>query len=324
MRILISALKFKTMSENNAKTILITGGAGFIGSHLVKRLVDEEHKVHLLIKKSTDIWRIKDVLKKVELHYENLLDKKSLLEVVKKINPNGVFHLAASNIASGVTASDEEVLRVNILGFKNLVDSLQEIDYEFFVNTGSFMEYGPKGGAVKESDLCAPTELYSISKLGATLYGQAIAKKYDKPIVTFRMFTPYGPALQSGRLVYEVVNRALKNETIEVTNREIARDFIFVEDIVSLYIECMDKAKKSKGEVFNAGSGKTVKLDELVEYIINKTNSKSVVKWGERPLLAYDSKLWQADMEKTFGNFTWRPGHTFEQGLNKTIEYYQK
>lgn len=322
MKILKLNLNYKIMPKNNAKIILVTGGAGFIGSHLSRRLVRDGYKVHLLIKKSTDTWRLKDILEKVAVHYESLLDKENLFTLIRQIKPNGIFHLAASNIASGVTGSDEDVLRVNVLGFKNLVDSLSDIDYEFLINTGSFMEYGPKDRAVKESDLCAPTELYSISKLSATLYGQAMAKRNNKPIITFRLFTPYGPALQPGRLVYEAINRALKNAEIKVTNRGVARDFIFVADIVNLYIESMKKAKELSGEIFNAGSGNTVSVGELVDYVINKTASKSKIKWGEQPLLAYDAKLWQADMTKTFSRFDWRPKYTFKQGLDRTIEYY--
>ncbi|OGH59398.1 MAG: hypothetical protein A2725_01050 [Candidatus Magasanikbacteria bacterium RIFCSPHIGHO2_01_FULL_33_34] len=310
--------------SNSNKKILVTGGAGFIGSHLVERLVSEGYDVNILIKETTDTWRIEHILDKVNLHYVSLLDKNSLESFVNKLKPYGVFHLAASNIASGVTAGDEDVLNTNILGFKNLVDSLKDIDYNFFVNTGSFMEYGPKQYPVKESDLCEPTELYSISKLSATLYGQAVAKTSNKPIITFRLFTPYGPKIQKGRLVYEVVKRALDGRDIEITNKDVSRDFIYVGDLVDLYMSAIDSAKNNKGGIFNAGSGKAVQLGELVKIVMNLTGSKSNINWGERPLLDYDSKLWQADMENTFKNFNWKPKYSLEAGLKEVINYLKK
>ena len=311
------------MAENK-KTILVTGGAGFIGSHLVKRLLKDGHSVHLLLKKSTNCSHLQNELKHLNCHYIDLLDMAELKKLIQSIKPQGIFHLAASNIASGVTASDQEVLNTNILCFKNLVDSVNEIDYEFLINTGSFMEYGPKTWAVKETDLCEPTELYSISKLSATLYGQAMARKFNKPIITFRLFTPYGPAMQAGRLVYEVINCALKNIDIEVTNREVARDFIFVEDIVDLYIKAMFKAKDAAvGEIFNLGSGKAVSIGDLVDMVVQKTASHSQINWGNKPLLAYDSKLWQADMNKTFQTFAWKPKYSLMDGLDSTIEYFK-
>lgn len=310
--------------ELNSKDILVTGGAGFIGSHLVKRLLKDGHNVHLLLKKSTNCDRLVSEMPYLHCHNVDLLNKTELKEFLQKIKPQGIFHLAASNIASGVTASDEDVLNTNILGFKNLVDSVTEIDYDFLINTGSFMEYGPKARPVKESDLCEPTELYSISKLSATLYGQAMANKFNKPIITFRLFTPYGPSVQKGRLIYEVVNRALKNIEIEVTNREVARDLIFVEDIVEIYIKSMSVAKNVRGEIFNLGSGAAVSIGELVELVLKKTASSSEVRWGNKPLLAYDSKLWQADMTKTFQTFDWKPSYSLEEGINKTIEYFKQ
>lgn len=305
------------------KTILVTGGAGFVGSHLVKRLLKDKHNVHLLLKESTNCFRLRNELGHFHCHYIDLLNLSALKKIIQSVKPQGIFHLAASNIASGVTASDEEVLNINILGFKNLVDSANGVDYEFLINTGSFMEYGPKAGPVKETELCAPTELYSVSKLSATLYGQAVARKFNKPIITFRLFTPYGPAMQPGRLIYEVVNRALKNTDIEVTNREVARDFIFVEDIADLYAKAMFMAKDAGGEIFNLGSGMTVSIGKLVDMIVQKTASHSQILWGKKPLLVYDSKLWQADMAKTFQTFDWKPKYSFAEGLDNTIEYFK-
>jgi nucleoside-diphosphate-sugar epimerase len=309
--------------KNTIKTILVTGGAGFIGSHLVKRLIKDGHDIHLLLRKDTNCFRIQDEFKNLNCHHVNLLDREGIHETIKIIKPHGVFHLAASNIASGVTASDEEVLNTNIIGFKNLVDGVNSLDYEFFVNTGSFMEYGPKDGPVEENSICEPTELYSISKLSATLYGQAMAKKFSKPIITFRLFTPYGPAVQPGRLVYEVVNRALSGTSIEVSNRDVARDFVFVEDIIDLYILAIEKASEFSGQIFNLGSGQAVSIGELVEKVIEKTVSVSKILWGNKPLLAYDSKLWQANMNKTSQAFAWVPKYTLDNGLEKTIQSFK-
>ncbi len=344
-----------------SERVLVTGGAGFIGSHLVRRLLTENYSVSILVKDSTDLWRLEnlecldynahcicskktceseasliskqknsehyskccsDIKNKINLVKADLKNIEELKKVMKELQPDGVFHLAASNIASGVTAPDQEVLLTNLLGTKNLIDSLKEIDYKFFVNTGSFMEYGPKNHAVKESEICEPTELYSISKLGATLYGQAVAKKENKPIATLRIFTPYGPMVQPGRLVYEVINRALRGDDIEVTNKEVSRDFIYVEDLMDLYLAVAGKVRENPGVVVNAGSGEPVSIETLVNLTLELISSKSNVKWGDKPILAYDSKLWQADtsLAKKLG---WTPKHSLETGLKKTIDYYQ-
>lgn len=307
-----------------SRTILVTGAAGFIGSHLIGRLVATGHQVCILVKPSTNLIRIKELLPKVTCCRADLLDFAGLKRELEEIKPQGVFHLAASNIQSGVTASDDEVVKTNILGIRNLLQALSHVDYDFFINLGSFLEYGPKPSPIKESDLCAPTELYSITKLAATLYGQTIARRDNKPVITFRLFTPYGPAIQPGRLIYEVINHALRNEEISLTQPNIARDFIFVGDLLDLLLEAKDKAKERKGEIFNAGSGKAITLESVVSEVLKITGSKSKIKWGAFKSVAYDNELWQADLSKTLANFTWRPAHTLSSGLVETVDWFKK
>ena len=85
----------------------------------------------------------------------------------------------------------------------------------------------------------------------------------------------------------------------------------------------MEKAREHPGEIFNAGSGKATALKEVVDDIFHITASKSGVSWG-KPMSSYDAPLWQADMQKTFSAFSWRPKHSLRNGLEKTIEWYRK
>lgn len=310
------------MNKNN--TILVTGAAGFIGSHLVKRLVADGFKVVALVKSTSDLWRIKNVSSEIDFCYADILSFNNLKQELEKIKPQGVFHLAASNIRSGVTAPDEEVVSANILGIRNLLQAMEPIGYDFFINMGSFLEYGPKPHAVKEDELCVPTELYSVTKLAATLYGQTVATNNGRPIITLRLFTPYGPFIQHGRLIYELMNRALKNEEINVTNPKITRDFLYAEDLIDLLIEAADKAGEYKGKIFNAGSGQAVSLESLVSEVLKITESNSKISWGSFSVQAYDAEIWQADLTKTLSYFKWRPRNSLTAGLTKTADWFIK
>lgn len=306
---------------NGAQKILITGAAGFIGSHLVRRLVKDGHEVHVILREKSNTHRINDLLPQLNIHRGDLADNEFLRKLTEKIKPRGVFHLAAATIMSGVMASSEEVIRTNIAGSVNLIDALNGVDYDYFINTGSFSEYGFKDRPIKESDICEPIELYSITKLAQTLYSQTSARIKDKPILTFRLFTPYGPAVQKGRLIYNVIYNALRNQEISLTRPSVARDFIYVDDLIELYLEAADRAKKLKGEIFNAGSGVKTSLKELAGKAIKISGSKSGINWGAFPPVYYDSDKWQADMTKTFSKFNWRPKYDLDAGLAKTTDW---
>lgn len=320
--LLMCVIRYTTINQyGHMRTILVTGAAGFIGSHLVRTLIASHHKVSIVVRPASDLSRIKDVLPNVRRFVGDLADRKAMEIIVKEANPIGVFHCAVSNMQRGVAAPDEEVIRNNMLGIVNLLTALGQTDYRFFVNTGSFLEYSVGSRTQKESDRCEPMELYSITKLAATLYGQMVAWRDKKPIVTLRLFSPYGTAMQKGRLLETVISHALSNEDIPMTEPHITRDLIFVEDIVDLYLEAMERAREMRGEVFNMGTGTSTTLQELVRLVIRLTGSTGKAKWNALPRVSYDSDTWQADMEKTFSRFAWRPKHTLQSGIQETIAW---
>lgn len=310
--------------EINAKKILITGANGFIGSHLTRRLMNGGNEVHILLREKSDTRKLVDILPRLNIHHGDITDSAFLKKLVSDIRPEGIFHLAASTIMSGVRTSNDELIRINMTGTANLIDGLDNVNYDYFINTGSFFEYGFKDEPMKELDICEPTELYSITKLAQTLYAQAAAKMKNKPIVSFRIFTPYGPGVQEGRLVYNVVYNALLNKDINLTKPSTVRDFIFVDDIVELYLEAAGKAQYLKGEIFNAGSGVKTSLELFVEKVMKITDSKSKVNWGAYSPVYYDSDMWQADMAKTFSKFIWRPHYDIDSGIKKTVDWFKE
>src|SRR3990167_3392209 len=157
------------------KKILVTGATGFVGANLVRRLVDENYQVYILKRKNSNIWRIKDLISKISTFDIDLLEKQRLFKLVHKIKPRVIFHLANLGLYGGQDSSIEESIKVNLLGTVNLIKSLDTVNYECFINTGSSSEYGTKVSPIKENDLCEPSTNYALSKLAGTIYAQAYA-----------------------------------------------------------------------------------------------------------------------------------------------------
>jgi nucleoside-diphosphate-sugar epimerase len=308
----------------NAQKILITGAAGFVGARLARACLAAGDDVTVLLRPSSDAWRIRDILPRLSRVEGDLTDAVDVRRIMDEASPDGIFHCAASNIMSGVIASSDEVIRVNLQGTVHLMDAAAASGVKFFVNSGTFLEYAPQTRPIRESDPCAPPEIYSISKLAATLYGQAVYRTKGLAVVTLRLFTPYGPGLQKGRLAYELITRALRHDDISLTAPSVARDFIFVDDLAELYRAAGRHAVSYAGRIFNAGSAVSVTLGDLVRMVLEMTGSHSRVIWGDRPAVAYDATAWCADMKKTRDSLGWRPRHTLEDGLRETIEWYRR
>jgi len=321
------------VTNENGKKILVTGGAGFIGSHLARRLLIDGYSVAVLTREGTDLYRIKDLLSvygssgngkeknRLTIIQSDLSDLEDLKEKIQITNPSGVFHCAASNIKSGVAAPEEDLIRVNVLGVIHLIKALEGVDYKFFVNCGSYLEYGTHQDPLQESHQCSPLEIYAITKLTATLYCQSVAKNRGLPILTFRIFSPYGPDMEPGRLFYEVVKKAHTNQEIKLTKPETSRDFIFIDDIVDIFIKAIDKAGSLKGEIFNLGYGHAETIQSLVSSVFKNTASQSKVIWGGAKDVAYDQGCQEANMKKTFSASNWEPSYNLDAGVEKMISW---
>lgn len=303
------------------KNVLVTGATGFIGPHAVRALLRCGYQVHILIRPSSDLSALGECANKIVVHSADITNREAVIATVKDIAPAHIFHLATSTIMSGKTADAKTLLVTNVEGTINLMDAAARLGVSSFINMGSFLEYGPKNHSVTEDERCDPVELYAVTKLATTLYGQGLARRTDFPCITFRLFTPYGPGIQKGRLVRTLIEKVRDGEEVPLVKRSIARDFIYVEDIPALLTEAATHARAHAGEIFNLGSGTHTTMQELVRRVEDAVGAKARARWGAFPLLSYDSELWQADMKKTFSAFAWRPETSLEEGLRRVVAH---
>jgi nucleoside-diphosphate-sugar epimerase len=306
-----------------ADKVLITGASGFVGSNLARRLLREGCEVHILSRPLSPQWRLKDILPKLNNHTIDLLELQKLKELIRTIKPEIIFHLAALGVFNGISPSEKKLFENNFLGTVNLIRACNEIEYKCFINTGSSSEYGPKEKPMKETDICEPMNAYGISKLAALLYGSFIAKTENRPIIGLRLFSPFGYFDDIQRLIPSVIISALQNKDILLSNPQGVRDFIFIEDVVEAYLKFINEAEQFKGEIFNLGSGEETSAQNAAETICGLTNTESNLKKGVVSPRPWDTAHWQADISKIKRCLHWKPGHSFEEGLEKTIQWYK-
>lgn len=312
--------KLKTMKKNN--TFLITGASGFIGSVLLRRLIENRENVHLILRKESKSWRIADILGKTTIHYSDLSNVTELTDIVKGIKPTVIYHLA-TNGAYSYQNNASQIIETNILGTWNLLQACNSVNYDLFVNTGSSSEYGSKKFAMRETDLVEPNSYYAVTKCAQTLLCSHIAKQEGKPIVTIRPFSVYGPFEEPKRFVPTLMNALMFNKEMNLVSPETARDQIYVDDMVDAYLK-IDELKNNPGEYFNIGTGIQSTLKDMVDISVKVTQKTAPFKWGSMEGRSWDTNNWVADISKARQLLKWTPKTSLEQGLKLTWNWFQK
>jgi nucleoside-diphosphate-sugar epimerase len=305
------------------RKILVTGATGFIGSWLVRKLIEQGESVSIIVRNKKLNSRLSNISHKLHV-YECDLQDPGLEKVVDTIKPNIVFHLAAYGALPGQKVTIQELIDTNVNGLINLINVTKKHKLQLFVNTGSSSEYGVKNNSMNEFDILLPINDYGVSKAAATLYAQKIALTELLPIVTLRLFSPFGYQDDVNRLIPFVIAKALVNEPIALSSQQNVRDFIYIEDVVSAYLAILEK-KVAPGEIINIGSGQQHSVYAIVRQIIRITKSKSKLEWNTMPKQSrqIEPKKWHADIQKAKKLLQWSPKYTLQQGLEKTIEQYK-
>lgn len=304
----------------------LTGATGFVGSHVAHRLVQDGVEVHVLVRDVSSLGRLYDIYDKITLHEGDVTDIESLKRAASLALPEHIYHFANAGVYGGVSASPQRLQEVNTIGLMNLLEAFREIPYSACINVGSSSEYGPKNTPMQEDDVCNPVNAYGISKLAATQTALLEAVLFGKPISTFRLFSPFGPHDDASRLVSKALNHFSGGEPpMRFPHKDAMRDYIYIDDVTDLLVLAANTLKAHQGEVFNVGTGVETPVHDVLSLIARTMGSEaSLPSYPEEAntLPFGESPRWVADMEKTFTAFPWRPKHSVEQGIQKTIAWF--
>ena len=302
--------------------ILITGAAGFVGSNLARYFVSRGIKVNIIIKRSSNTWRLNDIIKKTNVHYADISDINSVKKIIKKIKPKTIYHLATHGGYSDQTDL-VKIKKAIIDATYNLINECKKYKFNIFVNTGSSSEYGFKNKAMKESDILVPNSYYSVFKSSSSLYCQYESLKSNIQIVTIRPFHVYGPYERSSRLIPSLIRNMLNDKKVKLVSPKISRDMIYISDVVNFYIMLANK-KNLKGEIFNLGSGKKTTIKEIYSLLKKITNYKVKNYWGSMKNRYWDQSIWYSNNSYVKTKLNWKPKVSLKKGLTNTVNWYKK
>lgn len=308
------------------QNVLVTGGAGFIGSHLCDYLIEKGYKIICLDNLITGSKKnIEHLLG--NSNFEFLEEDVALKPKVSRVD--FVFHLASP--ASPIDYQDhpEETLLANSQGTLNVLRLAKEDGAKALIVSTSEIYGDPKEHPQKETyygnvNSFGPRSCYDESKRFAEAATYVYLNKYGVDARIVRIFNTYGPRMQKddGRVISNFINQALTGTDITVDGDGTqTRSFCFVTDMVEGLFKAMF-SEPTKGEVFNLGNPDEYKIKELAEKIIEMTGTKSQLKFSGnfRP---DDPMMRQPDITKAKNALKWEPKVALNEGLQKTIEYYK-
>lgn len=255
-------------------------------------------------------------------------------QLIENIDPTIIFNCINCErdlIDYNNLETDEEVLHTNIMQFYEIMKALywKGPTIEAIINFSSSSVFGRENYRKKEYDDYEPLNVYGISKVTNELLSKHLSRRYTLPIITLRLFSPFGPYDKRDRFITKIITQCLNNELVELGYKTLARDYIYVEDICKIVETLIPYANEGyHGQIFNVGTGKQHNILEISNLIKKLTNSKSeiVIADDNEYVKSYDTFWWEANNEKLLSTpFGSQHSFTpFEEGLKKTIKWIVK
>ena len=309
-------------SENVREKILITGATGFIGSHLLPKLVEMGYDVYAFQRYITGRYVLGSNVKTVFADLRNEVDVR---RAIKLVQPDYVIHLAAISPVSYSYDHPQEVTEVNYLGTVNLAEAcLREVPrFKQFLFASTSETYGNGPVPKKEDTPQNPNSPYAVSKLAAEKYLLYLRDAYDFPVTILRNFNTYGRKRNTHFFIERTICQMLTSDEVRLGDPNPIRDFMYVEDHVNAYLTCLGN-RKAIGEIFNFCTGRYMRLDEVTKIIEKITEFNGVIRWYTIPARPLDIKVLYGDYSKAKRLLNWEPKYTLEEGLKLTVEYWRK
>ena len=318
------------------KKILVTGSEGFIGSHLVEKLLNLNYKVYALVQYNSfnSIGWLEDIdknlRKKLNISFGDIRDPQFTDNLCKDIDV--VFNLAALISIPHSYISTKSYIETNILGTNNILHSALKSKVKQFIQTSTSEVYGtPETVPIKESNLLNAQSPYAATKIASDQLALSFFRSYGLPVTVIRPFNTFGPRQSLRAIIPTIIDQFLdeKNKYLKLGSINTKRDFNFIDDTINGFIKTINK-KKIIGETINIGSGKEFSIKEIIQIIEKITNKKLTLITEKKRLRPKKSEVMRllADNRKAYKLMNWKPRYAsfknFKKAIKITIEWTKK
>ncbi len=301
--------------------ILVTGGAGFIGQHLLRALVEAGHHPAALTRNAGKLEKLApDLRAQVRWLELDLLSYETVHKLISAEKPSHIFHLAGTRGVGNAVGANDSCDEINVRATGHLLESLKGAGVERVVMTGSADEYGRQSGQLSESQPLQPVSAYGISKAVATGLARMLYETENFPVVTLRPFTVYGPQQPRRMFVAEAIECAVSGVPFRMSEGVQKRDLVYVDDVVRALMLAAS-APEVEGKIINIGSGCARRLLDVARLIWSLSESRAPLLIGERPATPDETHDTWADITLAQKLLNWKPRTSLEDGLRATIEW---
>jgi len=312
------------MAELNGKKILVTGGAGFIGGHLVEELINlgaTVTVVDIAIDKSSYLIT-QGLANKTNFVLCDIRSYEKVYEIIEQGNFDYIVHLAAQTLVQPAFRNPRETFETNILGTINVLEAARVLKITGIIVASSDKAYGESTTAYTENTPLNGRNVYDSSKSSADLITQTYYNNFRLPVIITRCGNVYGQGdLNKGRIVPDMCNAIMSKKTLKIrSNGKYTRDYVYVKDVVSAYIFLLKNFDKNAGQAFNVSSQESYSVLELVRLAQRTLKVKIPYKILN---VAKHEIVSQHLNDKKIRALGWKSKYTFEDKISEIVEWYK-
>jgi len=309
---------------NNSK-ILITGGAGFLGSHLAERLLEKFNNIEIVILDDLSLGAEKNLEniknEKIQLIKGDIRDKEQVKKSVEGVDY--IFHLAAMPFIPDCFSEPEIFITTNVNGTYNLIEAILKKKIKKFVLISTSEVYGSAEYIpMDEAHPLKPRSTYAASKLASENIAFTLHKEHNFPLSIIRSFNFYGPRDSHPRIIPEIISQFSKSNTLNLGNINATRDFVYVKDVADGLILAA-QSENSTGKTLTLSTGEETPIKTLIDSIAHIMNIKDYkINVKEERLRPFDVDRLCGSNKEAKKILNWEPRVELKKGLKETVEWY--